>query len=146
MRYEVLALVGAMVVTGASGFGGAAFAQTHPADHKTHTHPEAAKLKNPVPADAASIAAGKQIYEKNCANCHGVTGMGDGKMGAELNPKPSNFTDAEWKHGSTDGEIFTLIKEGSKGTGMKAFNSKLTTDQMWQVVNYIRTLGPAKSH
>src|SRR5262245_31034565 len=121
-------------------------AQQHPADHGTHTHSEAAKLKNPVAPDASSIAAGKAVYEKNCANCHGKTGAGDGMMGAELNPKPSNLSDAEWKHGSTDGEIFTLIKNGSKGTGMQAFNSTLTEHQLWDVVNYVRTLGPAKSH
>ena len=117
----------------------------HPAGG-AHQHPEAAKLKNPNPADAASIEAGKQVYEKNCASCHGKTGAGDGAMGAELNPKPSNLTDAEWKHGSSDGEIFTVIKDGSKGTAMKSFNSKLTTKQMWDVVNYVRSLSPAKSH
>lgn len=117
----------------------------HPAGG-AHHHPEAAKQKNPVAADATSIAAGKTIYDKNCANCHGKTGLGDGMMGAELNPKPSNLTDADWKHGETDGELFLVIKDGAKGTGMKSFNSKLTEHQIWDVVNYIRSLGPAKSH
>jgi cbb3-type cytochrome c oxidase subunit III len=118
----------------------------HPAGGGAHHHPDAAKQKNPVAADAASIAAGKTVFDKNCANCHGKTGVGDGAMGAELNPKPSNLTDAEWKHGDTDGEIFLVIKDGSKGTGMKSFNSKLTEHQIWDVINYIRSLGPAKSH
>src|SRR4026209_1970205 len=85
-----------------------------------HTHPAAAKLKNPVAANAASIAAGQAIYAKQCAGCHGDTGKGGGSMGEELNPKPSNLSDADWKHGSTDGEMFTLINGGSKNTGMKA--------------------------
>jgi mono/diheme cytochrome c family protein len=136
MWYCVLALTGSLLVS-----------QTqHPTTPGAHQHPEAAKQKNPVAADATSVAAGKEVYEKNCANCHGATGAGDGKMGAELNPKPSNFTDNEWKHGSSDGEIFAVIKDGVKGTGMKSFNSKLTTHQIWDVVNYIRTLSPAKSH
>jgi mono/diheme cytochrome c family protein len=67
-------------------------------------------------------------------------------MGAELNPKPSNLTDSEWKHGSTDGELLLVIKDGAKGTGMKSFNSKLTTHQIWDVINYVRSLSPAKSH
>ena len=59
------------------------------------------------------IAAGKQLYDKQCASCHGDTGKGDGKMAARtLNPKPANLADADWKHGSTDGEIFTLIRDG----------------------------------
>ena len=118
----------------------------HPAGGGAHHHPEAAKQKNPVAADAASVAAGKTVFDKNCANCHGKTGTGDGAMGAELNPKPSNLTDAEWKHGDTDGEIFLVIKDGAKGTGMKSFNSKLTEHQIWDVINYIRSIGPAKSH
>ena len=135
MWYSVIVLTGSLM-----------FAQTqHPAGG-AHHHPDAAKQKNPVAADATSIAAGKTVYEKNCANCHGNTGVGDGKMGAELNPKPSNLTDADWKHGDSDGEIFLVIKDGSKGTGMKSFNSKLTEHQIWDVVNYVRSLGPAKSH
>jgi len=137
MWYSAIALTGVLLLG----------AQTqHPATPGAHHHPEAAKQKNPVAADATSIAAGKGVYDKNCANCHGKTGLGDGAMGTELNPKPPNLTDAEWKHGDTDGEIFLVIKDGSKGTGMKGFNSKLTEHQIWDVVNYIRSIGPAKSH
>jgi mono/diheme cytochrome c family protein len=107
-----------------------------------HQHPEAAKLTNPVAADATSIAAGQKLYAQQCAGCHGEAGHGDGKMGAELKPKPSNLSDADWKHGATDGEIFTVIRDGVKSTGMKGFNSKLTTHQLWDVVNYVRSLGP----
>ena len=135
MWYITLALAGALM-----------FAQEHPSTPGAHNHPEAAKQKNPVAADAASVAAGKQLYEKNCANCHGKTGAGDGTMGEQLNPKPSNLADADWKHGSSDGEIFKVIKEGVKGTGMKSFNSKMTEHQMWDVINYVRTFAPAKSH
>lgn len=120
-------------------------AQEHQHEAGAHRHPEAAKIKNPVAADAASVAAGKAVYDKNCASCHGDTGKGDGRMGEELNPKPSNLTDAEWKHGSTDGEIFKLIHDGSPKTGMKAFGRKLTEHDIWDVVNYIRSIGPKKS-
>jgi mono/diheme cytochrome c family protein len=107
-----------------------------------HHHPQAAKLKNPVKADAASIASGRMTYAKNCAGCHGDTGKGDGAMGDELTPKPSNLVDEEWKHGSTDGEVFTLIRDGSRGTGMKAYRRKLSAHQIWDTVNYIRSIGP----
>ena len=120
-------------------------AHQHPATHPAggaHRHPEAAKLKNPVPANAASIAAGKQLYDKQCAGCHGDTGKGDGAMGEELNPKPANLVDADWKHGSTDGEIFVVVRDGVKNSGMKGFGKKLTAHQMWDVVNYVRSIGP----
>jgi len=115
----------------------------HPAPHPedgAHHHPAAAALKNPVAADATSIAAGKQIYDKQCAGCHGESGKGDGAMGEELNPKPADFTDGDWKHGSTDGEIYVVIRDGVKNTGMKPFSRKITAHQIWDVVNYVRTL------
>jgi mono/diheme cytochrome c family protein len=111
-----------------------------------HRHAEAAAIKNPVAADEKSIASGKTLFTANCANCHGATGVGDGKMGATMKVKPADLTDATWKHGETDGEIFTVIKTGIKPAGMRAFSPKLTDKQIWDVVNYVRSIGPAKSH
>ena len=117
----------------------------HPATG-AHHHPEAAKIQNPVPADATSIAAGKDLYAKHCSECHGDSGKGDGPTADEYTPKPPDLTDADWKHGSTDGEIFVLIRDGSKNTAMKAYGKKLSTHQLWDVVNFVRSIGPAKSH
>jgi mono/diheme cytochrome c family protein len=132
--------------------GVALIAQDHAHDHAAspaqheggdHQHPEAAALKNPQKPTAESIAAGKKLYDTQCVSCHGTTGKGDGKMAAAMNePKPSDLTDATWKHGSTDGEIFTLIRDGSKGTGMRGFAARMKTEDIWNVVNYLRTLGP----
>jgi mono/diheme cytochrome c family protein len=124
-------------------------AQEKPHDAGTHTHAAAAKLANPIKATPASIEAGKKVYDAQCTNCHGATGKGDGKMAASITgTKPSDLSDAEWKHGSSDGEIFTLIKDGAKGTGMRGFASRMKTDDIWNVVNYLRTFGPKppKSH
>ena len=108
-----------------------------------HHHAEAAALKNPVKATPESIAAGKTLYTAQCATCHGETGKGDGKMAANIpEPKPTSLIDAAWKHGSTDGEIFTLIKDGSKGTGMRGFGARMKPDDLWNVVNYLRALAP----
>ena len=54
----------------------------------------------------------------------------------------ANLIDAAWKHGSTDGEIFTL-KDGSKGTGMRGYGARMKSDDMWNVVNYLRALAPS---
>jgi mono/diheme cytochrome c family protein len=100
---------------------------------------------NIVEADAASLAAGKKLFASNCASCHGEAALGDGKAGATLNPKPANLADATWTHGSSDGEIFSVIRDGVKDTGMKAFGSRMTAHQIWDVVNYLRSIGPDTS-
>ena len=117
-------------------------AHQHPPEGGAHHHPQAARLKNAVPISPASIAAGQALYQKQCAECHGDTGKGDGALGDKLNPKPSNIADADWKHGATDGEMFTVLRDGVKSTGMKGYGLKLTTHQLWDVVNYVRSLGP----
>ena len=62
-------------------------------------------------------------------------------------PPPSDLTDAEWMHGSSDGEIFVIIRDGIDGTGMKDFKDMKPTE-IWQIVNYVKTLSPkpAKNH
>lgn len=108
-----------------------------------HTHPDHSKMKNPVKADAKSIARGKKIYEERCAICHGVSGKGDGPAGKALNPPPADFTDNVWKHGSSDGEIFMVITEGVKNTGMSSFKDVKEEDR-WHLVNYIKTFSKKK--
>jgi mono/diheme cytochrome c family protein len=140
----------ALAFTVAATFGArAAQEHEHSAQHPTagaHHHAEAAKIQNPVAADATSVAEGQKLYTKYCSECHGDAGKGDGEMSGDLNPKPADLTDAEWKHGSTDGEIFVVIRDGVKGTGMKPFSKKMETHQIWDVVNYIRSIGPKPSH
>ena len=123
-------------------FGAAPLARAQQHDAGAHTHADAAKLTNPVKPDPKSIAAGKKLYATHCASCHGVEGKGDGKAGALLKPVPSDLTDSSWKHGSTDGEIFTLVRNGTKDTSMKAFGGRLPTQDIWHLVNYLRTLSP----
>jgi mono/diheme cytochrome c family protein len=113
-----------------------------------HQHAEAAKMANPVPSDASSIAAGKKAFADYCAACHGDTGKGDGPMAAFTgDPLPSDLTDADWKHGSSDGEIFVVIRDGIEGTGMKDFKD-MKPAEIWHIVNYVKTLSPkpAKNH
>ena len=103
---------------------------------------EAKNLKNPVPSTPASIAAGKSAFQKYCRFCHGADAKGDGPM-APKGSHPPDLTDDKWDHGSTDGEIFSVIHDGAgSGSVMKSFNSKMTTEEIWQVVNYLRSIGP----
>jgi cytochrome c len=108
---------------------------------------EAKNMKNPVPATPQSIASGKNVYTKYCAECHGVTGNGDSAKAKTLAEagaaKPSDLTDDKWDHGSTDGEIFVNIRDGVGVNGaMKGLDGRpgISDDDMWNVVNYVRTL------
>jgi mono/diheme cytochrome c family protein len=113
----------------------------HPAaQDKTHgRNPDAQKIQNPVPSDAQSIEAGKKLYQRHCASCHGPQGKGDGGM-ALSGGTPSDFTDDKWDYGSTDGEIFVVIRDGVS-SDMQPYKDRLTVRETWHVVNFIRGLG-----
>jgi mono/diheme cytochrome c family protein len=93
-------------------------------------------MKNPVKADAASIADGKELYTKNCASCHGKTGLGDGVKARTLETFPGDFSKATYQ-GQTDGELFGKTKVGRED--MPAFNGKIPDADVWSIVNYTRT-------
>ena len=101
--------------------------------------PEAAKIKNPAAATPESLAAGKQAFQRSCTSCHGVNG--EGGSGNDLIPAAPDLTDKEWKHGSTDGEIFSAIKNGvPPDLNMVPFGDQIKDPDIWNVVNYIRSL------
>jgi mono/diheme cytochrome c family protein len=104
--------------------------------------PAAETIKNPVRATAASVTAGAAAYKKYCAFCHGVGAKGDGPL-APKDSDPPDLTDAMWIHGSTDGEIFTTIANGAGAdTKMIAFKGKMPDQDLWHIVNFLRSLGP----
>jgi len=106
--------------------------------------PAAAAVKNPIASSPKSIADGQKLYQTNCRHCHGARGLGDGPL-APTDPSPSNLTDAEWNHGSSDGEIFALISSGAgPDSKMKPMKTKLSPSDIWNIVNYIRSLGPKR--
>ena len=105
-------------------------------------NPKAAAVKNPVATTPNSINKGRQAFMKACRHCHGPKGLGDGPL-APKNPSPANLTDAEWKYGSTDGEIFAIISSGVGGDSeMKGVRSEMTATDMWNIVNFLRSIGP----
>lgn len=102
-------------------------------------------VTNPVKSTPASITAGAAAYKKYCAFCHGVDAKGDGPL-APKDSNPPNLTDATWIHGSTDGEIFAVILNGAGGTSkMVGFKGKMPDQDIWHIVNYLRSLGAKPS-
>ena len=102
--------------------------------------PEGRKMKNPVASSATSITAGKATYQKYCRFCHGTEALGDGPS-APKDSHPSNLTDKQWTRGSTDGELFVVMRDGAGPKfDMKGFKGRMTDQEMWNVVNFIRSI------
>jgi Tol biopolymer transport system component/mono/diheme cytochrome c family protein len=104
---------------------------------------EASGPANPLKADAQSIQAGQQLYAANCVVCHGPAGKGDGTAAAGLSPRPADFTQHMTPGKHTDGQVFLWIRDGFPGTAMPAWKDKLSEQQIWQLVTYLRTFGQA---
>ena len=94
-------------------------------------------MQNPVKSDEASILAGKDLYNKNCAACHGKTGLGDGPKSKGLKTPVSSFAKVEYQKQS-DGDQFYKTKFG-RGE-MTKYEGKIDDNGIWQIINYLRTL------
>lgn len=112
-----------------------------PQKRKTKKAPSSLYTKDKT--SSADAKNGKVIFEKKakpmaCKMCHGPKGDGGGKLGAALKPKPRNFTCKKTMKDVTPGQMFWIIKNGSKGTGMAPFKT-LKDKEIWDVIKYIRT-------
>jgi mono/diheme cytochrome c family protein len=108
---------------------------------------DADKTKNPLATSAESVAKGKELYlertKGNCIFCHGETGSGNEANLAKLRRKPADLTNKERMTAMTDGEVFWKISKGIRGI-MPAGEKRLSEEERWHVVNYVRTLAKDK--
>lgn len=97
--------------------------------------------KDSVPYSRKSIAQGKQLYLIHCVECHDQDGKGLGRRDFSGTP-PADLTDPDaWPHGTSASEIFSSIREGTK-EDMPQFKGKLRDEQIWHIVNFVRSLWP----
>jgi mono/diheme cytochrome c family protein len=115
-------------------------AATAAADAKAAS--EDAKKVNPKKATAESIALGKKAYGTDCLMCHGKEGAGDGDLAVDMKLKLKDYRDPESLKSMTDGEIYIIIEKG-KGQ-MSGEEGRMKAGQIWDVVNYVRSLGKGK--
>jgi mono/diheme cytochrome c family protein len=92
----------------------------------------------PVLHDAARVEAGARHYRDLCATCHGGPGMERSPIGAGLNPPAPDLVEeaGEW----SDAELYWIVENGIRMSGMPAFADALTPEQRWAVVAYLRSL------
>jgi mono/diheme cytochrome c family protein len=102
---------------------------------------EARARVNPVPRTEEIVARGRAHFADHCAVCHGNDGSGDTDFGRGLYPHPPDLREAATQSLS-DGEIFWIIRNGVRFTGMPGFGSgpAEADDETWHLVRFIRHL------
>jgi len=132
MKSKIILLLATIVII-ATAFKGLNFQK------KPWPVPDASKnKKNPVAANAESIAEGKTLWGTHCKSCHGTKGLGDGPKAAQLNTEPGDFSKNDVQ-AQTDGSLFYKTSQGRED--MPGFKSKIPDqDDIWSLVNYMRTL------
>lgn len=102
------------------------------------------RLTNPVAPTLEALAAGEAIYRDRCQVCHGASGGGNGPGAAGLNPPVSDFR-IHLLSGHSDARFFHWISDGIPGTAMPAFGNRLSVEERWQVITFMRhTFTPAE--
>ncbi|HEX5004702.1 MAG TPA: FTR1 family protein [Gemmatimonadales bacterium] len=93
-----------------------------------------------VPSAAPSLARGAQVYQKNCAGCHGLAGRGDGPDGLGLTPPPATLNDGAGLADLSPLDYYRRITIGVAGTAMPAFETRLSSSDRWAAAAYATLL------
>src|SRR5512140_1237138 len=140
-RFGAMLALGAICLIGVllGGCGGAPKASSSdpllPPDRRTRllgVPDEYKGMKNPLPATAANQQAGQNRYNSFCSLCHGEQGRGDVALGRTLYPRAADLT-APATQKLSDGELFWIIAQGIRYSGMPAGHDVHTEEQMWQM-------------
>ena len=101
--------------------------------------PGAAEEKNPVAVNDEVLARGREIFKAKCQRCHGPEGRGDGPD-ADADHMPEDLTDSTRAEKNPDGIMFYKVWNGRAKPKMPAFKTEMTREEVWAVVEYVKTL------
>ncbi len=93
-----------------------------------------------MPERTPSLARGRELFQRECAACHGAAGKGDGPAGRALRPPPPSLADAAGLMAATPLSFYQRITMGVNGTAMPAFESRLPLEDRWALAVYASTL------
>jgi mono/diheme cytochrome c family protein len=100
---------------------------------------EAGKMKNPLPDTAEVVSQGQEIFLGSCAQCHGANARGDADLGRNISPPAMDLTSAHVQHWS-DAELFWIIQNGVRLTGMPSWKSSIPDNDTWKLALFIHKL------
>jgi mono/diheme cytochrome c family protein len=90
-------------------------------------------------SNADSISNGHTIYGGSCAGCHGYDGRTPTTLGRSMSPQAPSLAEGGAQSWS-NGELFVIVRDGLRMTGMPAFGSTEKSDEIWDLVHYIRSI------
>lgn len=129
---SIIALVAITAVTYALAF-------TVAPDIPTPPVPFTARFQsNPVTDTDENINKGRDLFQANCAICHGPLALGNGPAAFTLQPRPFNLQVHVPLHPT--GEVFYWISNGVPGTGMPVWKDKLSDTERWTIIRYLDAL------
>jgi mono/diheme cytochrome c family protein len=100
---------------------------------------EAGKKTNPLPETSEVISQGQDVFLGTCAYCHGPEGRGDSDIGRNMNPPAMDLTSSHVQHW-TDAELFWIIQNGVRLTGMPSWKSSISENDTWKLARFIHSL------
>ncbi len=101
--------------------------------------------RNPLPATAENIAAGREAFSHYCVACHGMDGQNTGVPFADSMSPPVPLLNSAEIQSYTDSQLKWVIDNGIEPSGMPASKGILSDDEIWSTVLFIRHLPPAGS-
>jgi mono/diheme cytochrome c family protein len=100
---------------------------------------EAGKKQNPLPETDEIVSQGQEVFLGSCAQCHGADGRGDSSLGHNMTPPAMDLTSSHVQHWS-DAELFWIVQNGVRLTGMPAWQSSISDDDTWKLAHFIHNL------
>jgi cytochrome c oxidase cbb3-type subunit 2/cytochrome c oxidase cbb3-type subunit I/II len=98
---------------------------------------------NPLPVTEGNLQRGKEVFLQRCVGCHGIAGDGKGPGASFMSPAPADFTSADDACCGGDtgpGDFYYRILRGWPGTGMENFGDRLSVNDIWRVVMFVKTI------
>jgi mono/diheme cytochrome c family protein len=100
---------------------------------------EAGKMNNPLPETDEVVSQGREVFLGSCAQCHGADARGDTYIGRNMNPPAMDLSSPHVQHWN-DAELFWIIQNGVRLTGMPSWKSSISDNDTWKLARFIHNL------